>query len=54
VNTTETFVEVIVPTVLRFVFVLVVLAGLGFAAMYALANLVRHDAREIIVPVPID
>jgi hypothetical protein len=54
VNATETSVEVIVPTLFRFVFALAVLASLGFAAMYALATLVHPDAREIIASVPLD
>ncbi|MBB4040601.1 hypothetical protein GGR34_002258 [Microvirga flocculans] len=40
------------PTLFRFLVVLVVLAGLGFAAMFALATLVDPDPREITVPVP--
>jgi hypothetical protein len=38
----------------RFLLVLAVFAGLGFAAMVALATLVQPDIREIIVLIPID
>ncbi|NBJ10455.1 histidine kinase [Microvirga arsenatis] len=40
------------PTLFRFLLVVAVLAGLGFAAMFALATLVDPDPREITVPVP--
>jgi hypothetical protein len=40
------------PTLFRFIFVIAVLAGLGFAAMFALATFVQPDTREITVPVP--
>ncbi|MEZ0169195.1 histidine kinase [Microvirga sp. TS319] len=40
------------PTLFRFLLVVAILAGLGFAAMYALATLVHPDPREITVPVP--
>lgn len=40
------------PTLFRFLLVIAVLAGLGFAAMFALATLVDPDPREITVPVP--
>jgi len=36
----------------RFLLVVAVLAGLGFAAMFALATFVKPDPREITVPVP--
>ena len=39
------------PTLFRFLFVVAVLAGLGFAAMFALATFVQPDPREISVPV---
>ncbi|EIM25113.1 MULTISPECIES: hypothetical protein [Microvirga] len=39
------------PTLFRFLFVVAVLAGLGFAAMIALATFVQPDPREISVPV---
>jgi hypothetical protein len=41
-----------VPTLFRFFAVLAVLAGLGFAAMFALATLVEPQPREISVTVP--
>ena len=40
------------PTLFRFLLVVVILAGLGFAAMFALATLVNPDPREMTVPVP--
>ncbi|MXQ11305.1 histidine kinase [Microvirga makkahensis] len=40
------------PTLFRFLLVVAILAGLGFAAMYALATLVNPEPREITVPVP--
>ena len=43
--------EAQVPTLFRFLLVVVILAGLGFAAMFALATLVDPDPREINVPV---
>ena len=39
------------PTLFRFLFVVAILAGLGFAAMFALATFVKPDPREITVPV---
>ena len=44
--------EAPVPTLFRFLFVVAVLAGLGFGAMIALAYLVQPEPREITVPVP--
>ena len=41
-------------TLVRFLVVLAVLAGLGFAAMVALATLVQPDMREITIPSPPD
>ena len=41
-----------VPTLFRFLFVVAVLAGLGFGAMIALAYLVEPEPREITVPIP--
>jgi phage shock protein PspC (stress-responsive transcriptional regulator) len=41
-----------VPTLLRFLFVVAVLAGLGFAAMFALATLVEPEPREMTVTIP--
>jgi phage shock protein PspC (stress-responsive transcriptional regulator) len=43
-----------VPTLVRLLVVLAILAGLGFAAMLALANLVQPDVREITIPIPSD
>ena len=40
------------PTLFRFLVVVAVLAGLGFAAMFALATLVEPEPREITVPIP--
>ncbi|WP_457089282.1 histidine kinase [Microvirga sp. P5_D2] len=40
------------PTLFRFILVVAILAGLGFAAMFALATFVHPDPREITVPVP--
>ena len=40
------------PTLLRFLFVIAVLAGLGFAAMFALATLVEPEPREMTVTIP--
>jgi hypothetical protein len=41
-----------VPTLFRFFAVLAILAGLGFAAMFALATLIEPEPREISVTVP--
>jgi hypothetical protein len=41
-----------VPTLFRFFAVLAILAGLGFAAMFALATFVAPEPREITVPIP--
>jgi phage shock protein PspC (stress-responsive transcriptional regulator) len=41
-----------VPTLFRFLFVLAVLAGLGFAAMFALATLIEPEPREMSQPIP--
>jgi hypothetical protein len=50
----ETFREasVPVPTLFRFLIVVAILAGLGFAAVFALATLVEPQPREITVPIP--
>ena len=48
----STFQEAQVPTLFRFLLVVAILAGLGFAAMFALATFVNPDPREISVPVP--
>jgi len=41
-----------VPTVLRFLIIVAVLAGLVFAGMYALATLVEPQPREMTVTIP--
>jgi hypothetical protein len=41
-----------VPTLFRFLLVLAVIAGLGFAAMLALATLVVPEPREMTVTIP--
>lgn len=40
------------PTLFRFLLVVAVLAGLGFAAMFSLATFVQPEPREITVPIP--
>lgn len=40
------------PTLFRFLFVLAILAGLAFAAMFALATLVEPQPREMSVTIP--
>jgi len=42
------------PSVIKFLVILVVLAGLGYAGIWALANLVEPQPREIIVTIPAD
>ncbi len=42
------------PTLFRFFLVVAILAGLGFAAMFALATFVKPDPREINAPVQIN
>lgn len=42
------------PTLFRFVLVLCLLAGLGYAAIYALANWYDPKPREITVSIPPD
>jgi len=41
-----------VPTLFRFLFILGVLAGIAFAAMYALATFVEPEPRETTVTIP--
>jgi hypothetical protein len=41
-----------VPTLFRFLIIVAILAGLGFAAVFALATLVDPQPREITVPIP--
>jgi hypothetical protein len=40
------------PTLFRFLAVLAVIAGLAFAAMFALATLVEPEPREMTVSIP--
>ena len=40
------------PTLLRFLLVVAVLGGLGFAALFALATLVEPEPREMTVTIP--
>ena len=40
------------PTLLRFLAVLAVIAGLAFAAVFALATFVEPEPREITVTIP--
>jgi xanthosine utilization system XapX-like protein len=41
-----------VPTLFRFLFVIAVLAGLAYGAMFALATFVEPQPREITVTIP--
>jgi hypothetical protein len=40
------------PTLFRFLAVIAVIAGLGFAAMFALATFVQPEPREMTVTIP--
>ena len=40
------------PTLFRFLVVLAVLAGIAFAAMFALATLIEPEPREMSQPIP--
>lgn len=40
------------PTLFRFLVVVAILAGLGAAAIFALATLVQPDVRDITVTIP--
>ena len=40
------------PTLFRFLAVLAVIGGIGFAAMFALATFVQPEPREITVSIP--
>jgi hypothetical protein len=42
------------PTLFRFLLAVLVLGGLGYGAVYALANFVNPKPREITVTVPHD
>jgi hypothetical protein len=44
--------EACVPTLLRFLVVIAVLAGLAYAAMFALATLVEPEPREMTSTIP--
>jgi hypothetical protein len=44
--------EAPVPTLLRFLAVIAILAGLVFAAMFALATFVEPESRDITVTIP--
>ena len=54
VSSARELAEASVPTLVRFLVVLAILAGLGFAAMLALATLIQPDNREITIPIPPD
>ena len=40
------------PSLIRFLVVIAILAGIGFGAMWALANLVEPNPREMTVTIP--
>ena len=42
------------PSLIRFLVVVALLAGLGFGALWALANLVEPQPREMTVTIPTD
>ncbi len=42
------------PSLIRFIFILAVLGGIGFGAMFALAVLVEPTPREMTVRIPND
>ncbi len=42
------------PSLIRFLVVVALLAGLGFGALWALANLVEPQPREMTVTIPAD
>lgn len=44
--------EVDVPTLFRFVLIVAVLAGIAFAAMFALATFVEPEPRDMTVTIP--
>jgi hypothetical protein len=46
------FQGIAVPTLFRFLFVIAVLAGLGFAALFALATFVEPEPREMTTTIP--
>ncbi len=42
------------PSVIKFLVILVILTGLGYTGLWALANLVEPQPREITVTIPAD
>ena len=42
------------PSLFRFLVLVALIGGLGYAAMFALANFVKYQPREIVVTVPPD
>lgn len=42
------------PSLIRFLVIVAVLAGVGFGALWALANLVEPQPREMTVTIPAD
>jgi hypothetical protein len=40
------------PSLFRFLFVLGLIGGLGYVAVFSLANFVKYHPREIVVTVP--
>ena len=42
------------PSLIRLLVILGILAGLGYAAMWSLANLVQPHPREMSISVPVD
>jgi phage shock protein PspC (stress-responsive transcriptional regulator) len=42
------------PSLIRLLTVLIILAGLGFGGIWALANLIQPQTREITITIPAD
>lgn len=42
------------PSLFRFLFVIGLIGGLSYAAVFALANFVKYQPREIVVTIPPD
>jgi hypothetical protein len=42
------------PSLFRFLFIIGLIAGLGYVAVFSLANFVKYQPREIVVTVPPD
>lgn len=40
------------PATIRLIFVLIILGGLGYGAMYALGTFFEPNQREIVKPIP--